>query len=169
MIQNYEGFQPQIGQRIYMHASSVIIGKVFLDDDVSIWPGAILRADLESIRVGKRTNVQDGCVFHTDRAYETIVGSDCVIGHQACVHACKIGNCCLIGIQAIVLTGSEIGNECIIGAGTLITEETKIPDRSLVVGVPGRIIRKVTDADVQSILKGVNEYLHLRQQLTRYN
>jgi len=165
MIQPYEGQKPTFGKNVRIHEQATVIGQVELGDDVSIWPSAVLRGDMASIKVGKRTNIQDGSVFHTDTGFPAVIGDDCVVGHQACVHACTVGNRCLIGIQSVILTGAEIGDECIIGAGAVVLEGKKIPPRSLVLGVPGKVVRQITDEDVKSILAGVHEYLHLREQL----
>jgi carbonic anhydrase/acetyltransferase-like protein (isoleucine patch superfamily) len=165
MIQPYQNHKPQIGKNVRIHETAVVMGRVTLSDDVSLWPNAVLRGDMDYIHIGNRTNVQDGCVVHTDTNFPAIIGNDCVVGHQACVHACKVGNRCLIGIGSIILTGAEIGDECIIGAGALVAENKKIPPRSLVLGMPGKIIRPVTDAEIQMILSSVKEYLRLREQL----
>jgi carbonic anhydrase/acetyltransferase-like protein (isoleucine patch superfamily) len=165
MIQPYQNHKPLFGKNVRIHDAAVVIGRVTLGDDVSLWPGAVLRGDMDFIQIGNRTNIQDGSVFHTDTNFPVIMGDDCVVGHQACVHACKVGNRCLIGIGSIILTGAEIGDECIIGAGAVVPAGKKIRARSLVLGIPGRIIRSVTDEDVKTILSGAKEYLHLREQL----
>lgn len=165
MIQPYQTHQPQIGKNVRIHDRAVVIGQVELGDDVSLWPGAVLRGDMDAIRVGNRTSIQDNSVFHTDTGYPVIIGEDCVVGHQACVHACTVGNRCLIGIQSVILTGAQVGDECIIGAGAVVLENANIPPRSLVLGVPGKVVRQVRDEDVKMILAGVQEYLHLREQL----
>lgn len=165
MIQTYQNHKPLIGKNVRAHDQSVVIGQVTLGDDVSLWPGAVLRGDMAAIRVGNRTNIQDGSVFHTDTGCPAVIGEDCVVGHQACVHACTVGNRCLIGIRSVILTGAQIGDECIIGAGAVVTEGKAIPPRSLVLGVPGKVVRQVTEEEVKGILHGVQEYLHLREQL----
>ncbi len=165
MIQPYQNHSPQFGKNVRVHDRAVVIGQVALGDDVSLWPGAVLRGDMAAIQVGRRTNIQDGSVFHTDTGYPAVIGEDCVVGHQACVHACTVGNRCLIGIRSVILTGAHIGDECIIGAGAVVTEGKVIPPRSLVLGVPGKVVRQVTDGDLKGILHGVEEYLHLREQL----
>jgi carbonic anhydrase/acetyltransferase-like protein (isoleucine patch superfamily) len=165
VIQNYQNQKPQIGKNVRVHDKAVVIGQVTLGDDVSLWPGAVLRGDMAAIQVGNRTNIQDNSVFHTDTNYPAIIGEDCIVGHQACVHACTVGNRCLIGIQSVILTGAQVGDECIIGAGAVVLENAKIPPRSLVVGVPGKVMRQITDEEVKGILHGVQEYLHLREQL----
>ncbi len=165
MIQPYLEYHPLFGRNVRIHDFATVMGQVELGDDVSVWPSCVLRGDLNLIRIGTRTNIQDGCVFHTDRACPTLVGQDCVIGHQACVHACQIGNRCLVGIHSTILTGAQIGDECVIGAGAVVPEGKVIPPRSLVLGLPGRFSRQVTDEDVRKILKGVEEYMVLARQL----
>ncbi len=167
MIQPYQSHKPTFGINVRVHESAIVIGQVALGDDVSLWPSAVLRGDMAAIWVGNRTNIQDGCVFHTDTNYPATIGEDCVVGHKACVHACTVGNRCLIGINSTILTGAVIGDECIIGAGAIVLEGAKIPARSLVLGVPGKIVRRITDGEVKSILAGVQEYLHLREQLPK--
>ena len=165
MLQPYKDQRPKVGRNVRVHDAATVIGQVTLGDDVSVWPSAVLRGDMAPITVGARTNIQDGSVFHTDSGYPAVIGEDCVVGHQACVHACVVGNRCLIGIQSVILTGAEVGDECIIGAGAVVLEGKKIPPRSLVLGVPGKVVRQVTDEDVKMIMAGVHEYLHLRDQL----
>jgi carbonic anhydrase/acetyltransferase-like protein (isoleucine patch superfamily) len=165
VLQTYKGLQPRLAATARVHESAVLIGDVFLDEDVSVWPCAVLRAELAPIRVGRRTSIQDGCVLHIDRDGPVVIGEDCVVGHLACVHACTVGSRCLVGIHATILTGAVVGDECVIGAGALVGEGRVIPPRSLVLGVPGRIIRQVTDEEVQRILGGVREYLELMKGL----
>jgi carbonic anhydrase/acetyltransferase-like protein (isoleucine patch superfamily) len=165
VIQPYQNHRPLFGKNVRIHELATVIGQVSLGDDVSLWPASVLRGDMAAIRVGHRTNIQDGSVFHTDTGYPCVVGEDCVVGHQACVHACTVGDRCLIGIQSVILTGAEVGDECIIGSGAVVLEGRKIPPRSLVLGVPGKVVRQVTDEDVKMVLAGVQEYLHLREQL----
>ena len=167
MIQPYQNHKPSLGKNIHIHESATVIGQVTLGDDVSLWPSAVLRGDMAAIRIGNRTNIQDGSVFHTDTNYPAVIGEDCVVGHKACVHACTVGNRCLIGINSTILTGAVIGDECIIGAGAVVLEGAKILARSLVLGVPGKVVRRITDEEVKSILAGVQEYLHLREQLPK--
>jgi carbonic anhydrase/acetyltransferase-like protein (isoleucine patch superfamily) len=141
------------------------MGLVTVGEQSSIWPYAVLRADVAEIHIGKRSSIQDGCVVHTDYGKPCIVGDDCVIGHQACLHACTIGDRSLVGIHAIVLSGAVVGEECVIGAGALVGEGKVIPPRSMVLGVPGRIVRQVTDDEAKAIQRGAKEYLELMKQL----
>ena len=161
MIQAYREKNPNLGRNVRAHEAATIIGHVELADDVNVWPGAVLRGDCDAVRIGARTNIQDTCVFHNEPGIPAVIGEDCVVGHQACIHGCVIGNRCLIGIHATVLTGATVGDECIIGAGALVPEGKIIPPRSLVVGVPGKVVRRVTDDEVGKILWGVKEYLEM--------
>jgi carbonic anhydrase/acetyltransferase-like protein (isoleucine patch superfamily) len=129
--------------------TAVLIGKVKLEEDASVWFGAVLRGDNELITVGARSNVQDGSVLHTDPGFPLSIGEDCTIGHMVMLHGCTIGRGSLIGIGSIILNGADIGPECVIGANTLIPEGKSIPARSLVMGSPGKIIRQLSDEDVQ--------------------
>jgi carbonic anhydrase/acetyltransferase-like protein (isoleucine patch superfamily) len=156
---------PKLAPGSRVHPSAVLMGAVTVGEQSSLWPCAVLRADVSEIRVGKRTSIQDGCVLHTDYDLPCVVGDDCVVGHQACLHACTIGDRSLVGIHAVVLSGAVIGEECVIGAGALVGEGKVIPPRSLVLGVPGRVVRQVTDEDVAAIQRGAKEYLELMKQL----
>jgi carbonic anhydrase/acetyltransferase-like protein (isoleucine patch superfamily) len=164
MIQRYGEHKPVIGKDVRVHETAVVMGRVFLADGVNVWPAAVLRGDCDDIRVGARTNLQDNCVVHNEPGIPAVIGEDCVVGHQACVHGCVIGDRCLIGIHATVLTGARVGDECIIGAGALVPEGRNIPPRSLVVGVPGKVLRSVTDEEVRKIRWGVEEYLGMARQ-----
>ena len=113
------------------------------------------------ITVGARTNLQDNCVVHCDPGEPQSIGADCTIGHGAILHGLKVGNRCLVGMGAILLQKSEIGDECLIGAGTVVTEGTKVPPRSVVLGVPGKVVRQVTDEEVRSFLKSARGYVDL--------
>jgi carbonic anhydrase/acetyltransferase-like protein (isoleucine patch superfamily) len=148
---------PADGQA-WVAPNAVVIGNVILETDASIWFNAVLRGDNEPIRIGARSNVQDGCVLHTDPGFPLTIEADCTIGHMVMLHGCRIGRGSLIGIGAIILNGAEIGEECLIGSGALITEGKKIPPRSVVMGAPGRVIRQVTDADVERLAAGAVNY-----------
>jgi len=141
------------------------MGQVDLGDEVNVWPAAVLRGDCDLIQVGARTNLQDNCVVHNEPGIPAVIGQDCVIGHQACVHGCTVGNRCLVGIHATILTGASIGDECVIGAGALVPEGKIIPPRSLVLGVPGRVVRQITDEEVKKILWAVAEYLEMARDV----
>ena len=128
-----------------------VIGKVRLMAGASVWFGATLRGDNEWINLGTGSNVQENSVLHTDIGYPLSIGRDCTIGHNAILHGCTIGDQSLIGMGAIVLNGAQIGRNCLIGAGALITEGKIIPDNSLVVGAPGKVVRSLTEAEIEGL------------------
>jgi len=146
------------GEDYFIAPTASLIGKIRLLPEASIWFGAVLRGDNELIEIGKRSNIQDGCICHTDRGYPLTVGDDCTVGHRAVLHGCTIGTNCLIGIGAILLNGSKIGKNCVIGAGALIAEGKEIPDNSLVVGAPGRVMRQVTAEEIARIKQSAAHY-----------
>ena len=158
MLQPYLDKKPQLGEGVRAHETSVVIGDVTLGAGVSLWPHTVLRGDYNSIQVGRGSNIQDGAVVHNDHAHKAIIGEDCVVGHQACVHGSTVGDRCLIGIGSILLNGSVIGDECIIGAGTVVPEGKQIPPRSLVLGIPGKVIRAVTDEEVAKTVASAGHY-----------
>ena len=135
-----------------------VIGDVTLEKNTSIWFNATLRGDIENIHVGEGSNIQDGSVLHTDPGYPLKIGRNVTVGHLVMLHGCTIGDNSLIGIGAVILNNAKIGNNCVIGAKSLITENKEISDNSLVVGSPGRVIRKVTDEEAKAITKNAIRY-----------
>jgi carbonic anhydrase/acetyltransferase-like protein (isoleucine patch superfamily) len=148
-----------IGGGHFIAPSASVIGNVILHPNASIWFNVVARGDNDPINIGEGSNVQDLSCMHTDIGAPLTIGKFCVIGHQVMLHGCTIGDGTLIGMQAVVLNRAVIGRECIIGAGALITEGKVIPDRSLVVGSPGKVIRTLTDEDVANIRKGAQGYV----------
>ncbi|HHY36155.1 MAG TPA: gamma carbonic anhydrase family protein [Firmicutes bacterium] len=144
-----------------------LIGRVSLGEGSSVWFGSILRADIAPITIGRFTNIQDGCVLHVSTNYPLVVGDYVSVGHRAVLHGCRIARGVLIGIGAVVLDGAEIGEGSIIGAGAVIPPGTKIPPRSLVLGVPGKIIRQVTPAEEEANRERAERYLKLWQEKYR--
>jgi carbonic anhydrase/acetyltransferase-like protein (isoleucine patch superfamily) len=134
--------------RYWIAPSAILLGKVRLETDASVWFGAVLRGDNELIKVGARSNVQDGCVLHTDPGFPLTIGADCTIGHMVMLHGCSIGRGSLIGIGSIILNGAIIGEDCVIGANSLISEGKVIPPRSMVMGSPGKVVRQLSDDEV---------------------
>ncbi|HEY1058983.1 MAG TPA: gamma carbonic anhydrase family protein [Limnobacter sp.] len=147
-----DGVAPIVHPSAYVAEMSSLIGKVQLDENTSVWDFAALRGDNELIHIQAGSNVQEGAVLHTDIGFPLNVGKLVTVGHQACLHGCTVGDGSLIGIRAVVLNGAKIGKHCIIGAGALITEGKEIPDRSLVVGSPGKIVRTLSDDDVARLI-----------------
>lgn len=143
MIYALDGIAPQIDPSAWVADTAVLIGKVVVEADASIWFGAVARGDNEEIRVGAGSNVQENSVLHTDMGYPLTIGANCTIGHKAMLHGCTIGDGTLIGMGATVLNGARIGRGCLIGACALITEGKEIPDGSLVMGSPGKVVREL--------------------------
>ncbi|GAB2890838.1 gamma carbonic anhydrase family protein [Uliginosibacterium flavum] len=150
---------PELGEGVWVADNARVIGKVSLGKRVSIWFNAILRGDNDPITVGEHTNIQDGAILHTDDGIPLTLGSHVSVGHMAVLHGCTVGDGTLIGMNAVVLNGAVIGKYCLIGAKALIPEGKVIPDRSLVVGTPGRIIRELTDEEVARIQAGADHYV----------
>ncbi len=155
----YGGRWPEVADSAFIAPGAYVIGAVYLGEGSSVWYGAVLRGDTERIRVGDRTNIQDGCILHADPGYPAVVGADCVVGHRAVVHGCEIGAGCLVGMGATILNGAGIGAGSIVAAGALVPEGKDFPARSLIVGVPARHVREVTEEQTQDIARGVQTYL----------
>jgi carbonic anhydrase/acetyltransferase-like protein (isoleucine patch superfamily) len=150
-IYSLDGVRPDIADNAYVAPSAQIIGNVKMADHSSVWFGAVIRGDNDLIEIGARTNIQDNSVLHTDPGIPLTIGDGVIVGHRVMLHGCKIGENTLIGIGATILNGAEIGKNCIIGAHSLITEGKVIPDGSMVVGSPGRIIKSLTEQHFQML------------------
>ncbi len=137
---------PDIHSDTWVAPDANLIGLVVLEEGASVWFGSTIRADHEEIRVGRGSNVQENTVMHVDAGYPLTIGTNCTIGHKVMLHGCTIGNNSLIGMGATILNGAKIGNNCLIGAGALITENKVIPDGSLVMGAPGKVVRELDEA-----------------------
>jgi carbonic anhydrase/acetyltransferase-like protein (isoleucine patch superfamily) len=131
--------------------SAVVIGSVVLEPNASIWFGCTVRGDDETITIGENSQVQDGCVLHADEGLPITIGKNVSIGHMAMLHGCTIGDGSLIGIKSVILNGAKVGRNCLIGAGSLIAEGKEIPDGSLVIGTPGKVVRKLSNEEIQRI------------------
>jgi carbonic anhydrase/acetyltransferase-like protein (isoleucine patch superfamily) len=165
MIWMLDGVAPLIAADTWVAPDANLIGRVVLAEGASVWFGATLRGDNEEIVVGPGSNVQEGCVMHTDMGFPLAIGVNCTIGHKAILHGCTIGDGSLIGMGATVLNGAVIGKGCLIGAGALITEGKQIPDGSLVMGAPGKVVR-VLDADAQQAL--IASALNYQRNMRRF-
>ena len=139
---------PGVG-RYWIAPTAVVIGQVILEEDASIWFGTVVRGDNEPIRIGARSNVQEGCVLHTDPGFPLTVGADCTIGHMVMLHGCEIGDNTVVGIKSVILNRARIGNNCIVGANSLVTEGKSFPDNSLILGAPAKVVRELTPQEVQ--------------------
>lgn len=148
----------------FIHESAVVLGNVTLGDKASVWPTAVIRGDLEAIAVGARTNIQDGAVIHADPGIPTTIGNDCVIGHRAIVHGSTLGDGVLIGMGAIILNNCVIGSGSVVGAGTVCTEGLQVPPGSLVLGIPGKVVRKLDDARQTQVVHNAERYVQLAER-----
>jgi carbonic anhydrase/acetyltransferase-like protein (isoleucine patch superfamily) len=162
---------PELSRSAWVAPGAYVVGDVRLAEESSVWYGAVLRGDTEPIQVGTRTNVQDGCILHADPGYPAIVGDECVVGHNAIVHGCEIGEGCFVGMGATILNGAKIGDGSIVAAGALVPEGKEYPPRSLIVGVPAKRVKDVSEEQTADIARGVRTYVERatshRQSLQR--
>jgi carbonic anhydrase/acetyltransferase-like protein (isoleucine patch superfamily) len=171
-LRPYLEHAPIVGERVYIDPAATVIGDVVLGDDVSIWPGTIVRGDVNFIRIGARTNIQDGSVVHVSHdgphaklgGFATVIGSDVTIGHKAIVHACRIEDAVLIGMGAIVLDGAIVRRHGFVGAGALVAPGKEIGERELWLGNPARKVRMLSDAEVDALFYSAQHYVRLKDQ-----
>jgi carbonic anhydrase/acetyltransferase-like protein (isoleucine patch superfamily) len=168
-IRPWQGILPTIGRRVYVDSAAVVIGQVTLGDDSSVWPAAVIRGDVNVIRVGMRTSVQDGSVLHVTHdgpywpgGFALEVGDDVTIGHRVVLHGCTVGNRCLIGMGAIIMDGAIVEDDVIIGAGAIVSPGTRCESRSLYLGAPARRRRALTDREVGQLAYGAAWYVKLK-------
>lgn len=160
MILSFKDTTPQIHSSAWVTESAHVIGDVVIGEESSVWFNAVIRGDVNYIRIGKRTNIQDGCVLHVARrTLPLVIGDEVTVGHNVTLHACTIGNQCLIGMGAVVMDGAEVGENSIVGAGSLVTPGTKIPPGSMVLGSPARVKRPLTEAESRSIRESAAHYV----------
>lgn len=155
----YRGQVPRIGSDVFIADGAQVIGRVTLADHASVWFNAVLRADMDDILVGARSNIQDNSTVHVDYGIPAVIGEDVTIGHAVTLHACTVERQVLVGMNAVLLTGCHIGWGSIIGANALVTEGKMIPPRSLVLGSPGRVVREVTDEELDGLLRSASHYV----------
>jgi carbonic anhydrase/acetyltransferase-like protein (isoleucine patch superfamily) len=153
---------PRIDPSAFVAKEATLIGSVVLEQNTSVWPGAVLRGDNEPITIGKNSNVQEGAVLHTDPGAPLNVGEGVTIGHQAMLHGCTIGDGALIGIQAVVLNHAVIGKNCLVGAGAIVTEGKQFPDGSLILGAPAKAVKQLEPEMIERMKKGCATYVERR-------
>lgn len=158
MIRSYSGKKPAIDASAFIHDSAEVIGRVALARDVSIWPMAVLRGDVDAIKVGAGTNIQDHTVVHCRKGQPAVIGKGVTVGHRVIIHGARIGDGCLIGMGAIIME-SEIGEECLVAAGALVLKGQKIAPRSLVLGSPAKVARKLTAGEIAGLRKSAKDYV----------
>jgi len=165
----YREWWPVIGQRVWIDPAAIVIGRVTIGDDASIWPGAVLRGDVNFIEIGARTSVQDGSVLHVASAriaggsgIPLLIGEECTVGHRVILHACTIGRRCLVGMGAIVMDGAVVGDEVIIGAGGLVPAGRKLPPRTLWIGSPAHRVRALNEKEIALLAESAEHYVALK-------
>ncbi|MEN1972763.1 gamma carbonic anhydrase family protein [Luteimonas sp. MJ204] len=171
-IRPYRGTLPKLGERVYVDPAAVVIGDVGIGDDSSIWPGTVVRGDVNFVRIGARCNLQDGTIVHVSHAgphsrmdgYPTIIGDDVTIGHGAIVHACTIGNGALIGMGATVMDGVVVEDHGYVGAGALVAPGKVVRSRELWLGNPAKMVRVIDDAAVEGLLYSAAHYVRLKDE-----
>jgi carbonic anhydrase/acetyltransferase-like protein (isoleucine patch superfamily) len=161
----FDGKKPRVGDRAFVAENATLIGDVEIGNDCSIWYGAVLRADVNVIRIGSRSNIQDNCVLHvTNGTWSTIIAEEVTVGHGVIAHGCTIKRGALIGMGSTILDGAVIGEESIVGAGALVAEGMRVPPRTLVIGVPARIKRQLTDAEITKLGQSWKNYVEYKEK-----
>ena len=158
MIWELDGIVPHIAPDAWVAPDAQLIGRIVLEEEASVWWAAVLRGDNEEIRIGRGSNVQDGCVFHTDPSFPLRIGADVTVGHKAILHGCTVGDGALIGMGATILNGAVIGEGALIGAGALVAEGKQIPPGALVMGAPGRVVRQLDEAAIAGLRQSAARY-----------
>ena len=162
-MRSFAGKSPRLGPRVFVASSAVLVGDVRLGDDVSVWYGAVLRADLREIEIGARSNIQDNVVVHVDEPdFPVVVAEDVTVGHAAVLHGCRIERGALVGMHATVLNGAVVGEEAVVAAGALVSPGMAVPPRTLVAGVPAKVRREIGEEELEHIRRGVRSYLELK-------
>ncbi len=151
---------PQVHATAWVADSAQVMGRVIMDEDASVWFGAVVRGDTEHILIGKGSNVQDGSVLHADHGMPLTIGQNVTVGHQVMLHGCTIGDGSLIGIQAVVLNGAKIGKNCLVGAGALVTEGKEFPDGSMILGSPAKVVRQLTPEQIEGLAQSAQGYVY---------
>lgn len=159
---------PQLDPTVWLAPSATVIGDVRLAAHVSLWFNTVLRGDNDPIVIGANTNIQDGSVLHTDEGVPMRIGCNVTVGHLAMLHGCTVGDGTLVGIKSVILNGAVIGKNCLIGANTLIPEGKAIPDRSLVMGSPGKVVRELTDEQLARFARNAPHYVHNAERYRQF-
>lgn len=158
-IYELDGKAPSLGEGAWVADNATVLGAVELAPNASVWFGAVVRGDTETIRIGKNSNIQDLSVLHADIGSPLTIGDNVTVGHQVMLHGCTVGDNSLIGIQAVVLNNARIGRNCIVGAGSVVTEGKEFPDNSLIIGSPARVVRTLDDAAAQKLRQSAEHYV----------
>ena len=165
MIRQFSDKTPKIHSSAFVTDDAIVIGDVEIGEDASVWFGSIIRGDVNHIRIGARTNIQDGCVIHvSSRTHPTVLEDEITVGHRVTLHGCHVESGCLIGIGSILMDGARIGTRSLVGAGSLVTPGTQIPPRSLVIGSPARVKRELTDDELSFLDRSWRNYVELKNK-----
>ena len=164
MLYNIDEQKPQLIGSPFIAPNATLIGEVTVEDTASVWFNVVIRADKDLIHIGKESNIQDGSVLHVDPGFPLKVGRQVTVGHKVILHGCTIGDGSLIGMNAVILNGAKIGKGCLIGANALVTENMEVPDGSMVLGSPGKVVRSLDDATRQSLLESARGYIENGQR-----
>ena len=164
MIHSFEGERPDVSKAAFVAWNAEILGRVTLGEGASVWYGAVLRGDIDAIKVGIGSNVQDGSVLHVDEGQACVLGDWVTVGHGAVVHACTVGDRCLVGMGAVILDRAVIGEDSIVGAGALVTQGKTFPPRSMILGSPAKVARPLTDEEVAGLRKHAEAYVELARR-----
>ncbi|MBN9410596.1 MAG: gamma carbonic anhydrase family protein [Burkholderiales bacterium] len=158
-VYELDGIRPRLAGSTWVADNAQVIGDVEMGEAASVWFGAVIRGDTETIRIGARTNVQDLSMLHADHGFPLTLGEGVTVGHQVTLHGCTVGDNSLIGIQAVVLNGARIGRNCIVGAGSVVTEGKEFPDNSLILGAPAKVVRTLDEATAQKLRQSAQHYV----------
>lgn len=164
MILEFEGKKPKISKDAVVFENATLIGDVEIEENASVWFGAVLRGDLGKIHVGKNSNIQDNTVIHVDEGTSCVIGESVTVGHNAIIHSATIGDNTLIGMGAVILSNAYIGKNCIVGAQALVLENASFEDGSLIVGVPAKAVRKLTQEEIKALSEHALEYVKLAKR-----
>lgn len=163
MIKTYNNIEPKVHETVFITDDAIVIGDVEIGEDSSVWYGSIIRGDVNYIRIGARTNIQDGTIIHvSSKTHSTILEDEITVGHRVTLHGCHVESGCLIGIGAILMDGVRVGRNSLVGAGSLLTPGTQIPPRSLVLGSPARVKRELTDDELAYLDRSWRNYVELK-------
>ncbi|MCK5052384.1 MAG: gamma carbonic anhydrase family protein [Candidatus Cloacimonetes bacterium] len=166
MLKNYLEYSPKIGEKTWIAENAMVIGRCEIGKDSSVWFGSVVRGDANYIKIGDRSNIQDLSIIHvthaligTEGGYPTVIGNDVTVGHSVTLHGCKIGNACLIGMSATLLDGCKIGEESMVAAGSIVTQNKKFPPKSLIMGIPAKVVRQLNKDEIANIYKSAQNYV----------
>lgn len=167
MLIKYKGITPKLGERVYIVESAQVIGDVEIGDDSTVWFNAVIRGDVNYVRIGNATNIQDNCTLHvTKDVYPLFVGNQVTVGHNVTLHGCRVSDRCLIGMGAIILDNAHIGEDSIVGAGALVTEGAKFPAGSLILGMPAKVVRPLKPEEIERIKRSSANYISYAKDYT---